>query len=133
MNNWLDAKESRAKRNLVKSRVRNAQLTFEDNLINKMKTNPEALYNYVKCKQKVNPSLEKSDGSLTASNQEAANLLASFFETTFTNENVSNLPEFSDRLSGCYLSDVHISEEEVFHKLCNLTSHLVLTHYTLMF
>ena len=110
-------------RNLVKSRVRNAQITYEDNLINKMKTNPKALYNYVKCKQKVKssiPSLEKSDGSLTASSQEAANLLASFFETTFTNENVSNLPEFSNRLSGCYLSDVHISEKEIFHKLCNL-------------
>ena len=48
-----------------------------------MKNNPKALYSYVKCKQKVKtsiPSLEKSDGSLTTSNQEAANVLASFLK-----------------------------------------------------
>ena len=88
-----------------------------------MKTNPKALYSYVKCKQKVRSSispLEKSDVSLTATNLEAANILASFFETTFTNEDVSSLPEFSKRLGDCYLSDVYISEEVLFHKLCNL-------------
>ena len=88
-----------------------------------IKTNPKALYSYVQCKQKVRSSitpLEKSDGSLTATNQGAANVLASFFETTFTNEDVSSLPEFSEKLCDCYLSDVYISEEVVFHKLCNL-------------
>ena len=110
-------------RSLVKSRVRSAQISYEDYLINKMKTNPKALYIYVKCKQKVIssiPPLEKSDGSLTANNQEAANVLVSFFETTFINEDVSSLPEFSERLGNCYLSDVYISKEVVFHKLCNL-------------
>ena len=110
-------------RSLVKSRVRSAQISYKDYLIKKMKTNPKALYSYVKCKQKVRssiPPLEKSDGSLTATNQEAANVLASFFEATFTNEDVSSLPEFSERLGDYYLSDVYISEEVVFHKLCNL-------------
>ena len=40
-----------------------------------MKTNPKALYSYVKNKQKVKTSIspsEKSDGSITASNQEVA-------------------------------------------------------------
>ena len=88
-----------------------------------MKTNPKALYSYVKCKQKVKSSissLEKSDGSLTTSNQEAANVLASFFETTFTHEDTSSFPLFPKKLDHFYLSDVHISEEFVFHKLCSL-------------
>ena len=48
-----------------------------------MKTNPKALYSYVKCKQKIRssiPPLEKSDGSLTATNQEATNVLTSFLK-----------------------------------------------------
>ena len=49
--------------NLVKSTVRSAQINYEEFLINnKMKTNPKALYSYVKCKQKVKtsiPPLEK--------------------------------------------------------------------------
>ena len=61
--------------NLVKSKVRSAQINYEEFLINKMKTNPKALYSYVKCKQKVK----------TTSSQESANI-AAFFETTFTNE-----------------------------------------------
>ena len=69
-----------------------------------------AFYSYVKCKQKVKasiPPLERSDSSLTTSNQESANVLASFFEITFTIEDTSSLPSY-------------ISEEIVFHKLCNL-------------
>ena len=82
-----------------------------------MKTNSKALYSYVKSKQKVRtsiPPLEKSDGSLTVSNQEAASILTAFFETTFTNEDISSLPSFSGRMGNLYLSDVHISEDVVF-------------------
>ena len=70
-------------RSVVKSRVRSAQISYEDYLINKMKTNPKALYSYIKCKQKVRssiPPFKKSDGSLTATNQETANVLASFLK-----------------------------------------------------
>ena len=70
-------------RSLVKSRVRSAQISYEDYLINMTKTNLKALYIYVECKQKVRssiPPLEKSDGSLTANNQEVANVLASFLK-----------------------------------------------------
>ena len=33
---------------------------------------------------------------------------------------MSSLPEFAQRLGDCYVSDVYIPEEVVFHKLCNL-------------
>ena len=35
-------------------------------------------------------------------------------------EDTSSLPLFPKRLDHFYLSDVHISEEKVFHRLCNL-------------
>ena len=47
-------------------------------------------------------------------------VLHSFFETTFTNEDISCLPSFSGRLGNLYLLDVHISEDVVYNKLCNL-------------
>ena len=60
------------------------------------------------------PPLEKSDGSLTTSSQESANVLAAFFETTFTDEDTNTLPSFSKRLGHVYLSDVQISEEIIY-------------------
>ena len=62
------------------------------------------------------PPLEKSDDSLTTSSQESANVLAAFFETTFTDEDTNTLP-FSKRLGHVYLSDVHISEEIILEAL----------------
>ena len=47
-------------------------------------------------------------------------MLQSFFETSFMNEDISSLPSFSGRLGNLCLLDVHISEDVVFHKLCNL-------------
>ena len=49
-------------RNVVKSRVRRTQISYEHYLIKKMKNDSKALYNYVRSKQKVTtsiPSLEK--------------------------------------------------------------------------
>ena len=65
--------------------------------------------------------LKKSDGSLTASNQEVASTLATFLkQLIIMNEETSSLPTFSRRLGDFYLSEVHISEDVVLYKLCNL-------------
>ena len=90
-----------------------------------MKTNPKALYSYVKCKQKVKtsiPPLEKSDSSLTTSSQESANVLAAFSKTTFTNEDTSILLPLSKRLDHLYVH-TYISEEIILHKQQNLKSY----------
>ena len=39
--------------NLVKAKVRSALMTYEEKLVKKFKTNPKALYSYLKSKQKV--------------------------------------------------------------------------------
>ena len=64
-------------------------------LINKLRSNPKALYSYIKSKQKIRSGigpLEKSDGSLTAGDQDVAETLNRFFESTFTKEDVSSVP-----------------------------------------
>ena len=69
----------------------------------------------------LSPPLDRSDGSLTTCNQESANVLVSFFKQLLLLKiQVVYLPSFSNRLDHHYLSDVHISEEIVFHKLSNL-------------
>ena len=63
--------------------------------MDKLRSNPKALYSYIKSKQKIRPSigpLQKSDGSLTADDQEVAETLNLFFESTFTGEDLSSMP-----------------------------------------
>ena len=64
-------------------------------MINKLCSNLKALYRYIKSKQKIIPGidpLEKSDGSLTAGDQDVAETLNRFSESTLTTEDVSNVP-----------------------------------------
>jgi len=66
----------------------------------KLQSNPKAFYSYFKSKQKnrscIGP-LEKADGSLTSDDQEVAETLNTFFESTFTREDFSNVPSPSFR------------------------------------
>ena len=67
-----------AKRNDVKCKIRSARNSYERSLLDKLRSNPKALYSYIKSKQKIRPSigpLIKSDGSLTADDQEVTETL----------------------------------------------------------
>ena len=69
-------------RNLVKSKIRFAQCSYEEHLIYKFTPNPKAFYSYVKSKQKIKtsiPHLNISDNSTTSNNMEIAEVLNSFF------------------------------------------------------
>ena len=64
-----------AQRNLVKSKVRSAQISYERSLLKNMQSNPKAFYSYVKSKQRIKSSigpLEKADGSPTIDDHEVA-------------------------------------------------------------
>ncbi|XP_065884072.1 uncharacterized protein [Dysidea avara] len=72
--------------------------------------------------QKIRPSigpLIKSDGSLTADDQEVTETLNQFFESTFTKENLSSMPvpSFVSEDSIC---DIDITESTVLQKLLEL-------------
>ena len=77
-------------RNVVKSKIRSAQRNYEEQLINKFNVNSKAFYSYVKSKQKIKasiPHLKVNGNSTTSNNLETAEILNSFFQSTFTHEN----------------------------------------------
>jgi len=54
-------------RNLVKSKVHSAQISYEKSVMRNLQSNPKAFYSYVNSKQKIRSCtgpLEKADGSL---------------------------------------------------------------------
>ena len=66
------------KRNEVKSQIRSARAKYDQQLIDKLQTNPKALYGYMRNKVGLKPrigQLVKSDGSLTDSDGETAEVL----------------------------------------------------------
>ena len=111
-----------AKRNNVKCKIRSTRKCFEQSLLVKLRSNPKALYSYIKSKQKICPSigpLEKSDGSLTVDDEETAEALNQFFESTFTREDSSNIP-VSTSVSEDSICDIDITESLVLQKLLEL-------------
>ena len=112
-----------AKHNDVKCKIRSARNSYEQSLLDKLCSNPKALYSYIKSKQKIRSSigpLEKSDGSVTADDQEVAETLNQFFESTFTREDLSSMPVPSF-VSEDSISDIDITTEStVLQKLLEL-------------
>ena len=109
----------------MKSKIRKAQLDYEEHLLAKLHSNPKAFYSYVKSKQKVKhfiPHLQRSDGQIADSDHENAEILASFFESTFTTEDTSFIPDFPQK-SDSILSNIDISTDLVFSKLSSLKSY----------
>ena len=99
----------------VKSQIRSAQAKYDQQLIEKLQTNPKALYGYMRNKLGLKPrigQLVKSDGSLTDSDGETAEVLNNFFQSVFTNEYSCTTEIFSNSIS--QLSDITFTESEVF-------------------
>ena len=70
-----------SKRNSVKFLIRSAKAKYDNSLMQKFKSNPKALYSYVRSNSKVRfriGQLKKDDGTLTLSDKEAAEMLSSF-------------------------------------------------------
>ena len=127
-NKWKTTKTSRdyqtyaQQRNTVKSMIRSSRSSYESKLIQPSQTHPKVLYRYINSKQKNRSDithLQKSDGTMTLSDAEAAEELNNFFKSTFTLEESSYIPAISTRISET-LSDINISEELIFYKLLSL-------------
>ena len=109
--------------NLVKAKVRSAQVKFEETLIQRAQTKPKLLYGYIKAKQKVKASigsLQKANGCFTLDDYDTAEELNKFFKSTFTHEN-TNISTFSQQVSST-LSSISITEAMVLDKLLSLNS-----------
>ena len=73
--------------------------------------NPKALYGYAKSKSKIRASISKivkPDGSLTKNDSETAKELNRFFQSVYTQEDPSSVPEFLPKVNSS-LNEVCIS------------------------
>ena len=92
-------------RNKVKSITRKAQKNYENSLAKKAKTNPKAIWQYIKSKSKIkegitelniDPNDKKS--RLTSDSKEKAEILNTYFSSVFTREPDDIMPTFQPNI-----------------------------------
>ena len=107
----LKNKYNQLKREVSKE-IKSAQVTFEERLADKIKTDPKAFYFYVwgksKLKVKVGPVIDKN-GNLIDNEEEMCQILSEYFQSVFTVEDTSNIPVVVSQYTG----------DEPESKLCN--------------
>ena len=102
--------------------ITSAKAQHDKILIQNLTSNPKALYGYVKNRSTVKTSisqLEKPDGSLTNDDNEVVEELNNFFQSVFTQEDPSSVPEFPTKVNSS-LKEICIAEEEVHDHLSSL-------------
>ena len=115
-------------RNKVDAAVRRDKRRHTEKLIENIKDNKKAFYGYVRSKQSVKvkvKQIKKKDGSMTSSDEQAAQELNDFFQSVFIKEDSKDigLPEFTARTkNGITLSEIEISPEGIRKKLEDLKS-----------
>ena len=110
-------------RNQTKWEIRKAKRDFEMGIARQAKNNPKAFYNYSKSKLKTRAGvsdLKKSDGTVTQTNLEKAEVLNDYFTSVFTQEDVTNIPEAEKWDGDSFLDDLVITEDQVEKKLKGL-------------
>ena len=103
--------------------IRNLKSDYEESLANKIKSNPKAFWKYVNSKLKTTlpvDTLRTSDDGEAISNQEKADTLNEYFSSVFTQEDLNNIPSFPDVFKGTPMTDLQVSEDGIYNKLCNL-------------
>jgi len=65
-------------------------------------------------------TLKTSDNEEAVSNQDKADVLNKYFGSVFTQEDVRNMPSFPDVFKDVPISDIHISDKDIYNKLCHL-------------
>ena len=63
--------------------------------------------------------LEKPDGSLTDNESEVVGVLNDYFQSVFTQEDPSSVPNFPFKV-GCTLNEIYLTEAEVYNELSSL-------------
>lgn len=87
-------------RNQAKWECRRAEKKFERKIASEAKTNPKAFYKYARSKMKTRvriTNLTDEAGNLVTSDKDKANLMNNFFSSVFTNEDLTNMPNFDKR------------------------------------
>ena len=113
-----------SKQSLYDKKQSQVMIKYENHIISDMKTNPKRFFAYLKSKRKIKQSvtaLKTADGGLTNSSEEAANVLAEFFSSTFCKESFGPMPnKCYSKSNNCNISNLEFSEEEVRDALSQL-------------
>ena len=111
-------------KNELRSLTRNLRLKFESTIAENIKTSPKSFWSYVKSKTKTRckiPPLKKTDGTEAVTALEKAQILNTFFSSTFTEERLEDLPINTENpFLGEYLDSFVITPEMVDKKLQEL-------------
>ena len=62
-----------------------------------------------------------NNGSLTSDNQEMAEILSKFFQSTFTDENLESIPNFPQRTSE-YLPEISLTKQSILNELVKVNA-----------
>ena len=107
-------------RNELRATTRNLKKSFEKDLTKNLKTNPKAFWAYVNSKVKHVSGIEAlnaGNGVVADTDHDKARVLNSFFATTFTQEDLVDVPAFTTDYDGELLEDIEFTKEEVARKL----------------
>ena len=110
-------------RNKATRECRNAKLNYEKLIAINIKEDSKSFWNYVRMQSKTRTGigdLESSDGTLSSSDHQKAELLNTFFASVFTEEDTSTIPTIDGIDIEEHLEQVEITPEKVKKKLNNL-------------
>lgn len=112
--------------NEARKACRKAQRQLEQTVASNAKNNPKAFWSYVNSKTKTRSGvadLKKEDGTRASTDQEKADILNNFFQSVFTVENDSNIPDPPLYEYKETVTDFEISVEKVRNLLLTLNTH----------
>jgi len=109
--------------NQLRSLIHNLKKNYERQLIQNIKTKPKTFWQYVNSKVKTRPSITellRSDGTISNSHAEIANLFNNYFSSVFTDEDTTTFPAVD--LTGTPLinDSIEFTPEMVYNKIMSL-------------
>ena len=111
--------------NNAKATIRKLVRKFEQNIAMKIKSNSKEYWKYanskLKNKSKV-PDLKTSNNEFTKSEQEKVDVLNHFFTSVFTREDLSSIPQITDRSFASPLTEIDISHSLVLDAMKSLNA-----------
>ena len=114
-------------KNQLRRLTRKLRVDFEKDVAKNIKTSPKVFWKYVKSRTKARNKilpLKKADGTETESDLDIAETLNKFFGSTFTDENLENVPiDTNEANTGKCIETFIITPEMVQQKLLDLNPH----------
>ena len=110
-------------RNELRTMTRSLKKSFEKGLLKNLKANPKAFWAYVNSKVKSASgigTLKGQNDSMAETDSDKAEVLNNFFATTFTQEDLTTIPDTMSEFEGELLENIEFTKEEVLKRLKEL-------------